>query len=164
MALLLFILSYLLNPSLKTLLYAHNTSGFLGHLWLPRNDVRFYIVMTSPPEQGQFSCLRTCFYCNENAHKKFRNRFQHWPLVGGKASGVKWDRAPQNPTVRVCVRMHMYLYVHASMCVCVFEWNCVCSADESACVECICVYLCLFPPAFNGDHVWSQQHRRTKTC
>lgn len=43
------------KPSLTTLLPARGTSGFLGHLWLPRNDVSFYTVMTSPCTDPQGS-------------------------------------------------------------------------------------------------------------
>ncbi len=89
----------------------------------------------------------------------FRNQFQHRSLVGGKASGVKWDQAPQNPTVHVCVCvwwMHVYLHVHVCLHVCMSIRVCVCvcvcvymymGVDESACVVCMSVCVCVSTPA-----------------
>lgn len=37
------------NVIFKTVLLAHDTSGFLGHLWLPRNYVLHGDDITLPP-------------------------------------------------------------------------------------------------------------------
>lgn len=114
-------------------------------------------------EQGLFfsSSLPVC-YCFKK--KKLSKTDPSWARRWCKSLRVGMESGPTEPQCSGHLwRKHIYLYVHACVPTCVYvcvtehvfvwRWKHVCS-----------VCLCLLPPASNGDHVWSQQCRHTKTC
>lgn len=151
------------NLSLKTLFLAHDTSGFLGHLWLSRNDVLHGNDITLPPilrvarKAGLSGWNRVHFnawepmFCNENAQNFVQKPVLtlvpcRWKSLRGETGSGPTE--PHWACVSVCVCcecVYTCMYMYAYMCAC--PWKCVCvcvyvwvGVDESACAVCISVY------------------------